>query len=160
MLVSREYPVTPAELLDVLTDPAFLEARGKKFGGNAPSTVQHNGDEIVVVTPRQLPLDQVPAAFKSFVGSGELVQTDTWDEGATEPNGSWTTDVGGAPVKVFGTHSIKATATGCEYAVETTIKASIPFISGAIESNVGGYLKSLIGKEQQFAADWIDSRSS
>jgi len=158
VLVSREYPVAPAELLEVLTDQGFLDARGKKFGGNAPSTVQRNGDEIVIVTPRQLPMDQVPAAFKSFVGSGELVQTDTWNAGDSEPSGSWTTDVGGAPVKVFGTHIIKATATGCEYAVDTTIKASIPFISGAIESNVGGYLKSLIGKEQQFAADWIDSR--
>lgn len=158
MLVSREYPVKPAELLEILTDQAFLDARGEKFGGKVPSTVQRNGGQIVIVTPRQLPMDQVPAAFKSFVGSGELVQTDTWDAIDGDPSGSWTTDVGGAPVKVFGTHAITATDAGCEYAVDTTIKASIPFISGAIESNVGGYLKSLIGKEQQFAAEWIAAR--
>jgi hypothetical protein len=159
VLVSRDYAVAPAELLEVLTDQAFLDARGAKFGANAPSTVQRDGVAIVVVTPRQLPLDQVPAAFRSFVGSGELVQTDTWAIGSGDPTGTWTTDVGGAPVKVWGTHGITATSTGCEYAVGTTIKATIPFIGGAIESQVGGYLKTLVREEQDFAADWIASRA-
>jgi hypothetical protein len=155
VLVSREYSIPPSELLEVLTDKAFLDARNTRFGGKAPSTVDRAGEAIVVVTPRQLPLDQVPAAFKSFVGSGELVQTDTWVVGAGDPSGTWTTDVGGAPVKVFGTHRITTTATGSEYAVEATIKSTIPFIGGAIESQVGGYLKQLITKEQDFAAEWI-----
>lgn len=156
MQVSREYPVAPELLLDVLTDQAFLDARGDKFGGKA-STVERSPEAIVVVTPRQLPLDQVPAAFKSFVGTGELVQTDTWDSNAIVPSGTWTTDVGSAPVKVSGTHSIKATDTGCEYAVDATIKSSIPFVGGTIESNVAGYLKSLIRKEQEFLADWLET---
>ncbi|MEP7054774.1 MAG: DUF2505 domain-containing protein [Actinomycetota bacterium] len=159
MLVSRDYAVTPTKLLEVLTDQAFLDARGAKFGAKSPSTVQRDADAIVVVTPRQLALDQVPSAFRGFVGSGELVQTDTWSVGAGDPTGVWTTDVGGAPVKVGGTHRITATDAGCEYAVETTIKASIPFIGGAIESQVGGYLKALIGNEQEFAADWIASHA-
>jgi hypothetical protein len=159
VLVSHDYAVSPAELLEVLTDQAFLDARGAKFGANAPSTVQHGADAIVVVTPRQLPLDQVPSAFRGFVGSGELVQTDTWEVGSGEPSGTWTTDVGGAPVKVGGTHRITATDTGCSYAVEATIKATIPFIGGAIESQVGGYLKSLIRTEQDFAADWIAAQA-
>lgn len=155
MLVSREYAVSPPELLDALTDKAFLDARNEKFGGKAPSTVERSDEAIVVVTPRQLPLDQVPAAFKSFVGSGELVQTDTWVVGDGDQSGSWTTDVGSAPVKVSGTHRITATATGSEYAVDATIKSSIPFIGGAIESQVGGYLKNLVTKEQDFLAEWI-----
>ncbi|MEO6713011.1 MAG: DUF2505 family protein, partial [Mycobacteriales bacterium] len=64
MLVSREYPVSPGELLDVLTDQAFLDARNENFGGKAPSTIERSSESVVVVTPRQLPLDQVPAAFK------------------------------------------------------------------------------------------------
>jgi len=159
VLVSHDYAVSPAELLEVLTDQAFLDARGAKFGANSPSTVQRGGEAIVVVTPRQLPLDQVPAAFRGFVGSGELVQTDTWAVGAGDPTGTWTTDVGGAPVKVDGTHRITATETGCRYDVDATIKATIPFIGGAIESQVGGYLKSLIGNEQDFAAEWIAAKA-
>ena len=155
MLVSHEYAVSPAELLDVLTAQAFLDARATKFGGSAPSTVERSADSVVVTTPRQLPMDDVPAAFKSFVGSGELVQTDTWVTGSGDPSGSWTTDVGGAPVKVSGTHSIKATEAGCEYAIDATVKSSIPFLGGAIESQVAGFLKTLIGKEQAFAAEWI-----
>ena len=159
MLVSHEYTVSPAELLRVLTDQAFLDARAAKFGGSAPSTVQRSDDSVVITTPRQLPMDEVPAAFKSFVGSGELVQTDTWVTGSGDASGSWTTDVGGAPVKVSGTHSIKATATGCEYAVDATVKSSIPFLGGAIESQVAGFLKTLVANEQQFAAEWIASRA-
>lgn len=159
MLVSHDYAVSPTELLEVLTDQGFLDARAAKFGGSAPSTVQRSGEAIVIVTPRQLPLDQVPAAFRNFVGSGELVQTDTWATGSGDPIGTWTTDVGGAPVTVSGTHGIKATATGCEYAVDATIKATIPFIGGAIESQVAGFLKTLIGGEQEFAADWIAARA-
>lgn len=159
MLVAHEYAVTPAELLEVLTEQAFLDARAAKFGGSAPSTVERSEESVVVTTPRQLPMDEVPAAFKSFVGSGQLVQTDTWVTGSGEPTGSWTTDVGGAPVKVSGTHSIKATATGCEYAVDATIKSSIPFLGGAIESQVAGFLKSLIRNEQEFAQEWIAARA-
>lgn len=159
MLVSHEYAVSPAELLEVLTEQAFLDARAAKFGGSAPSTIERSEESVVITTPRQLPMDEVPAAFKSFVGSGELVQTDTWVTGAGDPSGFWTTDVGGAPVKVSGTHSIKATGAGCEYAIDATVKSSIPFLGGAIESQVAGFLKTLIGKEQAFAADWIAARA-
>ena len=159
MLVSHEYPVTPTQLLEVVTNQAFLDARGAQFGAASPSTVRRSAAEIVVVTPRQLPMDKVPTAFRSFVGTGALVQTDTWLLDQSDLSGTWSTDVGGAPVKVSGTHSIKATAAGCEYAVDATIKSTIAFIGAAIESQVGGFLKALIGKEQEFAAEWIASHA-
>ena len=159
MQVTHDYDVAPVELLAVLTDPTFLAARGAKFGANGEAVVQRSGDAVTVTTPRQLPLDQVPSAFRGFVGSGSITQKDELTVNGDAVSGTWSIDAGGAPVKISGTHDIAPAAAGSTYTVTALVKASVPFIGGAIESQVASYLKKLILEEHQFAADWIASRT-
>jgi hypothetical protein len=155
--VTQEYAVAPSELLEVLTDAKFLAARGAKFGAAGDAVVVRNGDAVTITTPRQLPMDQVPSAFRGFVGNGTVVQTDELAPDGDDISGTFAIDAGGAPVKIWGTHEIAATAGGSTYTITATIKASVPFIGGAIESQVAGYLKKLIVEEQAFAAEWAKS---
>ncbi len=158
MQVTHEYAVAPNALLDVLTDAAFLAARGEKFGAAGDAVVVRDGDAVTITTPRQLPLDQVPSAFRGFVGNGTVVQTDELATNGEGVSGTFSIDAGGAPVKIWGTHEIAVAAGGSTYTIVATVKASVPFIGGAIESQVAGYLKKLIVEEQAFAAEWIESQ--
>jgi hypothetical protein len=156
MQVEHAYDVAPRALLDVLTDDRFLQERGRRYGGRGEPSVQRSGDSIVVTVPRQLPVESVPGPLRRFVGSGALVQTDTWsDITDTRVSGTWTTDVGKAPLMLRGTHEIAATDTGCRYVVTAEVKVKIPFGGGAAERLVRDRLTELISSEQEFAATWL-----
>lgn len=156
MRVEHSYDVAPKALLDVLTDEAFLTARSARFGGSGSPTVKRSGDAVVVMVPRKLPVDAVPGPFRSMVGSGDLVQTDTWSEVADDRvTGTWTTDVGDTPLELNGTHEITATNDGCRYVVTAKVKVKVRFIGGQAESLVRQRLSELVGRELKFAEQWL-----
>ncbi len=159
MRAERDYDVPPRELLAVLTDERFLAERSARYGGSGTPTVRGSGDVIVVTIPRQLPVDAVPSAFRRFVGSGALVQTETWSRLTDDrAGGAWTTEVGDSPLELSGTQEITATADGCRYLISADVKVNIPFVGGKAEAMVSSRLQELIGKEQDFAADWLARR--
>jgi hypothetical protein len=156
MQVEHSYDVPPRVLLDVLTDEGFLRERSKRFGGRDEPSVTRSDGTIVVTVPRHLPVEAVPGPFRRFVGEGTLVQTDTWSHIADDRiSGTWTTDVGKAPLALRGTHEIVATGTGSRYVVTADVKVKIPFGGGAAEKLVRERLAELVRNEQAFAAAWL-----
>jgi len=160
MRAEHEYDVPPARLFAVLTDEGYLAERNARYGGGsgAPS-VAASGGAVVVRVPRQLPVDAVPAAFRAFVGSGAVVQVETW---TTVPAGTggaaagtWTTEVGTSPLELGGTQEITATPAGCRHIVTAEVKVRVPFVGKQAENMVRGQLQELVGKEQDFAAEWL-----
>ena len=158
MRVEHSYVVAPRALLDVLTDERFLAARSARFGGGGTPVVKRSGDDAIVVTvPRKLPVDAVPGPFRSMVGNGNLVQTDTWSEIADDQvAGTWTTDVGDTPLQLNGTHEITATNAGCRYVITAKVKVKVRFIGGQAEGLVRQRLADLVGREMEFAGKWLD----
>ena len=104
-----------------------------------------------MTTPRQLPLDKVPSAFRRFVGDGRLVQIDSWRGTA----GSWTIDAGHAPIRLGGTHQVTAVGPGCSYAVTGEVQVTLPVVAGRPRPSGRDYLGELIRAEQKFAAEWL-----
>ena len=156
MRVEHAYVVAPQALFGVLTDEAFLSARGSRFGGSAEPTVHRTGATVVVTVPRQLPVDAVPGPFRGMVGNGALLQTDTWSAGTDgRIAGTWTADVGGAPLELHGSHEITATTDGCRYVVTAQVKVRVRFIGGQAEKMVRQRLADLVSAEQEFAAEWL-----
>ncbi len=161
MRVERSYDVAPEALLDVLTDKAFLAARSERFGGSAKPTVDDTGDHVVVRVPRQLPVESVPAPFRGMVGDGKIVQVDNWSEvSSDEVFGTWTTEVGDAPLDLSGRHEITATDGGCRYVMTAAVKVRVRFIGGQAEGMIRQRLSELITAEQDFAADWLAGERS
>jgi len=156
MRVEHVYGVAPRELLDVLTDETFLAARSARFGGSGVPTARKAGPGVVVTVPRQLPVAAVPGPFRSMVGDGQLVQIDTWTEVSDgRATGTWTTDVGGAPLDLHGTHEIVATDDGCRYVVTAEVKVRIRFIGAQVEGLIRQQLADLVSREQGFSAAWL-----
>lgn len=158
MRLERSYPVSPRGLLAVLTDEEFLRERGERYGGAGAPQVRRDGDRIVVTAPHQLPLDQVPGAFRRFAGDGRVVQIDAWAPAGDAVTGTWHVDAGRMPATVRGTHEIVATPEGCRHTVTADVKVNVPVIGGAIAGQVGDYLAELIREEQAFAAVWLARR--
>lgn len=164
MTLQHDYPTAPAELFAVLVDPEYLQARQERFGGVGAPVIETDGQTTTVTTVRQLPLDKVPAAFRSFVGDGQVEQIDTWRVGDTRPGadaeirGEWRASVGTAPATIDGTHAISAADDGSHYEITTNVSVKIPFFGGKVEEQIMGYLEHLIGKEQAYLADWVAER--
>ena len=157
MRVEHAYGVPPRALLAVLTDEQFLRERGSRYGGRGEAAVERSDGTVVVRVPRQLPIHGVPAPLRRFVGSGALVQTDTWSQiDDDRVVGTWTTDVGRSPMTLRGSHEITATEGGCRYVVTAEVKVKIPFGGGAVENFVGERLAELVRNEQAFVSTWLE----
>jgi hypothetical protein len=157
--IEHEYGVPPREIFAVLTDAEFLRARGERFGSPAPATVERAATGAIVSTPRQIPLEEVPSAFRRYVGDGSLRQTDTFNHVSDERvAGTWVTDAGSVPVTMRGTHEITASGTGSRYVVTAEVKVGVPLVGGMLSGEVSKFLGQLVRKEQEFLAEWLSAR--
>lgn len=155
---SHDYPASPSELLDTLSDPVYLKARNERFAGVGEPTVARDDDSIIVTIVRQLPMDKIPSPVKGLVGNGQITQVDTWSEAPDDAgvlSGSWRAELGTAPATMGGDYGISPNASGCSYSCSVDVSVKVPFIGGKIEEQVRSYLDHLIGKEQAFLADWL-----
>jgi hypothetical protein len=161
MRIEREYSgVAPRALWEAMTDLDFLSARSTRFGGRSEPDVDRSGGQVVVTTPRQIPMDDVPGPLRRYVGTGALVQTDVWtDVAADQVSGTWTTDPGGMPASLTGTHAIVATPSGCRYVVTATVKVHVPLIGGRLAGEVRKHVEELVRNELEFLAEWLDSQA-
>lgn len=164
MTLQHDYPISPADLFAVLVNPQYLQARQERFGGVGAPTIQTEAGSTDVTTLRQLPLDKVPSAFRSFVGDGQVQQIDIWAVGTSGPGdtdpiaGDWRASVGTAPATINGSHSIAGTPEGCHYEITTNVSVKIPFFGSKVEEQIMGYLEYLIGKEQAYLSEWVADR--
>jgi hypothetical protein len=157
MHVEHEFTVAPTRLRDTLVDADFLAALGERFGGVGKAVTETGDSSITVVSQRQLPMEYIPAAARSFAGDGVVTQTDLWSLESDDPvDGSWTARLDGAPATMGGGYTITATEQGCRYTVTAEVKVKIPLIGGRVESEIRRYLSSLVGKQMEFTQEWLD----
>ena len=153
--VTRTYDVSPGRLLDVLLDPAFLAEKAQRFGGAGAPTVQRGAGTATVEMPRQLPMDQIPSAARSFVpAGGRVVQKESWLLGDTGAEASWEVDTG-SPASVRGTHRVTAAGTGSWHEIAGAAKVGVPFVGGRLEGLIAEHLEKLCQAEADFAAEWL-----
>lgn len=158
MSLVHDYPLAPEDLFAVVTDPAYLAARGARFGGVGTPEVEQQGDLVVVRTQRQLPPDKIPGPARGMVGNGIIEQEDSWtlpdDDGRV--TATWQAHLGSAPASLGGEHRIVAADEGARYTITVDVRVHIPLLGRRLEDQVGGYLQLLISKELDYLAHWID----
>lgn len=158
MPLQHDYPLAPEALFAVVTDPAYLGARGARFGGVGTPEVERQGYLVVVRTQRQLPPDKIPGPARGMVGNGIIEQEDTWtlpDDDNGSVTATWRAHLGSAPAALGGEHRITVIDDGSRYAITVDVKVHIPLLGRKLEDQVSGYLQLLIGKELDFLGDWI-----
>lgn len=161
---SIEFDAPAPEVAAMLADPEY--ARHKvALSGATSGTADVLGDAVgafTVTTRRVLPTTDIPAAYRSFVGSSlEIRQVEAWEAPAADGSrrGTIALDVTGAPVRVTGSLSLTPAPDG--HAVERIagdIKASVPFVGKTIERAVADNVHRVVALERKAAADWLAGR--
>ena len=152
--VTRDFPVTPERLFATVTDPAYLQVRGERFGGIGTPTVTAEDGDVRIETARRLPVDKLPSAAKKFIpGDGQLHQVDHWSSGDGAWRGHWA--VSGTPAKVAGEHAITAAGAGARYTVRGETSLSVPLVGGKISNEIAKRIEELVGLEFDLLADYL-----
>ncbi len=115
------------------------------------------GERTRISSTRKLPA-KVPSAAKRFVGESITVsEVHTWDPPAADGSRTGVVEAsfGGAPMSVTGTLSLSPDGAGSIIKVDITSSASVPLVSGKLESIVGDQFMRALRKEQEIAPQWF-----
>ncbi len=156
-----DYAASPAEVYEMLTDPAFQELKCDKMGSTSREvSVTPNGDGDVVVASRTAPTDDFPDFAKSMIGSSiTIVETFTWGPPAADDarEGTLTVAVGDAPLGMSATVSIAPGGPGTVMTIDGDLKARIPIIGGKIEKAAAPAIQRAIRIEHRTGQGWLAS---
>lgn len=153
------YPADPATVFAMLTDRAFQD---RKLGGTGALSweveVTTDGDATRITSRRALPTDQVPEAFRAFVGDRlTLTQTETWEPAAPDGTrrGRMVVEVGGTPVRLEATLRLTAEGAGTVEQVEGDLQAKVPLFGGRIEKAAEPAVRAAIDAEERIGQEWL-----
>ena len=156
-----QYPASPDDVYAMLTDKAFQDRKLERTGALSWTVeIRPEGAGTVVTSTRALPTDQVPDAFRAFVGSQiTLTQTETWGAPAADGSrdGTLVVQIGGAPVRFDARLHLAPSATGTLESIEGDLKASVPFLGGKIEKGAEPAVRAAIEAEERIGLEWLAS---
>lgn len=160
---TAQYPLSASALADLLATQEFIEHKVKASRPvSFEATIEGaSSGAFTVKTTRVMPTDQVPDAFKRFVGQGiELHMVEEW--GAAEADGSrhatLKIKVAGMPASATGNVLLRATGPeSCEVTYFGELKVSIPLIGGKIESMATAGVDRALELERQATVEWLNA---
>ncbi|MEE6287581.1 DUF2505 domain-containing protein [Georgenia sp. MJ173] len=154
-----DYPADIDRVARMLSDEEFVRAKIAATGAlDSTLEVSRDGDAFTVTTRRQLPTDQVPAKFRSFVGQCLDVRlVEAWQapgpDGAR--NGTLAIDIVGVPVRVAGRMTLVPGAQGSVQTISGDITASIPLFGGPIEKAAAGAVGKVTAVERRIGLEYL-----
>lgn len=158
---SVEFPAEPQAVAAMLADPAAVTARIEASGAAGPevAVVGTAAGAFTVTSRRRLPTHEIPAAFRSFVGSElEIRQVDAWEEAGPDGARLATTsvDITGTPVRFVGTTRLEPAGPGVTtQMVEGTITVGLPLFADAVAEAAAKALRAAITAEAAAATAWL-----
>ena len=150
-----DFPADPVAAYALVTDESYVRAVAAATGGEQIEvSVEPTPDGGAVVTSARVLPATLPSYARALVGD-TLALTEVRSYGPADPDGSRTGTVTvtfeGAPVRIDGTLSLAPTATGSACAMEASVKASVPFVGGKIESFAAEQVRAFLAKETEVA---------
>lgn len=153
-------------VLSVLADEQFVTAKLRASGATSEQVdvVGTPDDAFTVTTRRQMPVDDIPPQFRSFVGRTlEVRQVEAWDAPSATAaddgrHGTVVVEITGAPVRLSGTLRLVPDDGGSTVHLDGDVKASIPLFGGAVEEAVAGAVRQALAAEERTVAQWLAGR--
>jgi hypothetical protein len=148
-----DLPADPEHAFSLLSDPAYVDEVATGTGGQdcEVSVTPTEDGGAVIVSARSLPAE-VPSYAKPLVGERvRLTETRTFGPASADGSreGSLEVGFGSAPVRITGVLHLQAGGLGTEVLVDCSVKASVPFVGGKIESFCAEQIQRALGKEEQ-----------
>lgn len=162
----RKFPISAKELVGLLTDKSFYEARYDILGVEDYSFEEfgESADGYVVHILRTIAVDssQVPAFARKFVGSHTNLSTKfVWqNEGEAPYSGRYNVTMPGAPATIEGTVVINATGDDtCEQDIDIDVTCNVPVVGKKLAKILGERVEQTLKKDYEATLTFLEQRS-
>lgn len=146
---STRYDAAPADVLAMLTDPAF---RTKSSHAQQASGVNVTVEGNTLRLEMEQPNTDIPAFARAFAGeSTRTVITEVWSDTSAKV----TIETPGKPAGITGTRTLQADGTGTKDVFEADAKAKVPLIGGKIEKLIAAKFADGLRAEETVARAWL-----
>ncbi len=151
------YNATPAQIMAMLSDAGYPDAKYKDLGDVSFTVTQHEpSDNGLNVSVEREVASNMPDMAKKVLGeTTKMTQTEVWRTDGDGYVGNMTIEA--SPVTITVTNSIKPSGDGSDWTSDFEIKAGVPLVGGKIEKMVMEETKGTLTKEQAFNESWLSS---
>jgi hypothetical protein len=155
------FPAPAGQVAQMLATEAYVQEKIQASGATSGSVEILGSPDgaVTITTRRRLPTSDVPASYRSLVGSSiEVREVDAWEapDDAGGRRGTLVLDVTGAPVRVTGTLELRPTSQAESVVrIAGDIKASVPFVGKTIEKAIAANVERAADVERRVGADWL-----
>jgi Protein of unknown function (DUF2505) len=151
------YDAWPAEVFEMLADPAFREAVCAAMDViSADVELDRDGDGFTLVIDQLQKTDDLPGFARTFAGdSTQAIQRETW---TSTSEGSLAIEAPGKPTSISGTIRLEADGAGTKEIVELEIKVKVPLIGGKLEKLMAEKVQAGMDVERQVGQTWLNRK--
>ena len=149
------YDAGPAEVFEMLADPAFREKVSEAMdvvscgGVHRPPARTASGSR----TTRSSSTEGLPSFAKKFAGeTTRAIQVEEWQDAA---GGSLRIDAPGKPSSIDGTIELLPDGAGTIEVVELEIKVKVPLVGGKLEGLVEEQVRKGMDIEHEVGKAWL-----
>jgi hypothetical protein len=159
--LTHVFPCTPAELFDLLDDPALEELQGRE--SNMERVVverRTNPDGTRFKRVRCRPNRALPGFLRPLIGAEGLVFFQTAEADPARSLLRWSVEVPafGQRMKVAGTTRVAPHPAGCERTIEGAVTVDVRLVGGQIERFVAEDVQKSYEKTARAMAAFIADR--
>lgn len=149
------YDAAPAEVFEMLADPAFHEAACALQGVlSAEVEITRSGNGFTLVIDQLQNTEDLPGFARAFAGdSTRAIQREVW---ADSTGGTLKIESPGKPSEVHGTITLRGEGSGTREIVELEIKVKVPLIGGKLEKLVADKIRAGMDAEHQTGIAWLN----
>ena len=148
------YDAGPAEVFEMLADPAFREKVSEALGVvSSEVSIDRREDGFRLTNDQVQQTEGLPSFAKKFAGeTTRAIQVEEWQDAA---GGSLRIDAPGKPTSIEGTIELLPDGAGTIEVVELEIKVKVPLIGGKLEGLVEEQVRKGMDVEHEVGKAWL-----
>src|SRR3954447_14259818 len=148
------YHASPAEVFEMLADPAFREAAcAAQDVISAEVQVVREGNGFRLTIDQEQKTDDLPGFARTFAGdSTRAIQREEW---ADSTGGTLRIDAPGKPSEVKGTITLRPEGSGTVEIVELELRIKVPLIGGKLEKLLAERVAAGMAAEHGVGVRWL-----
>jgi len=148
------YEASPAEVFEMLADPAFREKVGEALDVvSADIALERDEGGFTLVNDQVQRTEGLPSFAKKFAGdTTRVIQAERW---SSPTSGTLRIDAPGKPTGMEGTIELVPDGAGTIEVVELEIKAKVPLVGGKLERLMAEQVRDGMDVERQVGQAWL-----
>ena len=148
------YDASPAEVFEMLADPAFREKVGEALEVvSADIHLERDGDGFMLINDQVQRTGGLPSFAKKIAGeTTRVIQAEEW---SSATSGTLKVDAHGTPTSMSGTIELVPDGTGTLEVIELEIKAKVPLVGRKLENLMAEKIRTGMDTEREVGQAWL-----